>query len=202
MKIFQRAFWLILVSLGMTGCFTPTLHYKLKHDAFYSEVVSSMHLSEDRKQLIFIGSDYYYIFDAPAELLNSLDSPFQKSLFAEFRGFRSDINNHIIGNLTITLDESASREDIENVVELGYEKQVGHPTLMLPLQGKRYRSEYITTGEAEYKLNYTYKITVWEERGSIEKATYTALIPVAVVADGVAICIIIPLIILGGITPH
>ena len=194
--------WAALLSLGMTGCLTHALREKIRNDASYTEEVTSVLMSEDGKKLVFIGDDYHYIFDAPVRLSHSLRSSFRKSLFAKFKGFRVDKNDHIIGNITISLDESASEEDKEKAIRLGYDKQSVGPALELSLQGKRYKSGGVTTDRVGYKLNYTYKITVLEERSSLEKSALTALTPITVLADGVLVITGVSLVILLQVSPH
>ncbi len=199
-----RAFliWAALLSLGMTGCVTHELREKIRNDASYTEEVTSVLISEDGKKLVFIGDGYHYVFDAPVGLSQSLHSSFRKSLFAKFKEFRVDKNDHIIGNITISLDESASQEDKEEAIAVGYEKRSVSPALELSLQGKRYKSGGVATDRAEYKLNYTYKVTVLEERSTLEKAALTAATPIAVLADGVLVIVGVPLIILLQVSPH
>ncbi len=209
MNKYRRAFliWAALLSLGMTGCVTHELREKIRSDASYTEEVTSVLMSEDGKKLVFIGDGYHYVFDAPVGLLHSLRSSFRKSLFAKFKEFRVDKNDHITGNITISLDESASQEDKEEAIKLGYEKRsvspaLDSPALELSLQGERYKSGGVATDRVGYKLNYTYKVTVLEERGSLEKAALTAATPIAVLADGVLVIVGVPLIILLQVSPH
>ena len=200
----RRAFliWSALLSLGMTGCATHELNEKIRNDASYTEEITSVLMSEDGTKLIFIGDDYHYIFDAPVGLSHSLGSSFRKSLFAKFKEFRVDKNDHIIGKITISLDASASQEDKEEAIELGYDKRSVSPALELSLQGKRYKSGGVATDRVEYKLNYTYEITVLEERSSSGKAALTALTPITKLADGLIVIVGVPLVILLGVTPH
>jgi flagellar basal body L-ring protein FlgH len=186
----------------MTGCVTHELREKIRSDASYTEEISSVLMSEDGKKLVFIGDDYHYIFDAPVGLSQSLRSSFQKSLFASFKEFRVDKNDNITGNITISLDESASQQDKEEAIRLGYDKQSVSPVLELSLQGKRYKSGGVTTDRVGYKLNYTYKVPVLEGRSSLEKAALTAATPITVLADGVLVIGGSTLIILLGVTPH
>ncbi len=186
----------------MTGCVTHELREKIRNDASYTEEVSSVLMSEDGKKLVFIGDGYHYVFDAPVVLLHSLRSSFRKSLFARFKKFRVDKNNHITGNITISLDESASQEDKEKAIAVGYDKGSVSPALELSLQGKRYKSGGVAADRVGYKLNYTYKVTILEERSSLEKSALTAATPIAVLADGLLIIGGVPLIILLGVGPH
>jgi hypothetical protein len=194
--------WTALLSLGITGCVTHELREKIRSDASYTEEVTSVLFSEDGEKLVFIGDDYHYVFDVPVRLSLSLHSSFRKSLFAKFKEFRVDKNAHIIGNITITLDESASQKDKKEAIELGYDEESVSPTLELSLQGKRYKSGGVATDRVEYKLNYTYKLTVLEERSSLEKAALTSATPISILADGVLIIGGVSLVILLQVSPH
>ncbi len=191
-----------LFSLGETGCVTHELLENIKSDDSYTEEVKSVLFSQDGEKLVFIGDSHHYIFDMPVELLRSLRSSFRKSLFARFKEFRVNKNNYIVGNITIFLDESASQNDREAAIDAGYVRQLTGPTLDLSLQGMRYRSEGITTKREAYKLHYNYKVTVLEERSSLEKAALTAATPIAALADGTLILIGVPLVILLQVSPH
>jgi hypothetical protein len=194
--------WATLLSLGMTGCFTLGLHERIKYDASYAEEVTSVLMTEDGKKLVFIGDKYHYIFDAPVGLLYSLSSSFRKSLFASFKEFRVDINDRITGNVTISLDESASQEDKDAAIESGFDQRPASPVLEFSLQGKRYYAGGVATDRVGYKLNYNYKVGVLEERSSLEKAALTAMTPITVAADGVLILVGVPLVVLLQVSPN
>lgn len=190
------------LSLGLTGCLTHELRERIKSDSSYSEEVTSVMVSEDGKKLVFIGNGYHYVFDAPIELSLSLNSSFRKSLFAKFKNLRVDKRNNIKGNLTVILDESASQKNKDEAIAFGYANRSGRPDLELSLQGKRYKSGGVATDSVGYKLNYTYRVNVLEERSSLEKTALTAATPISVLADGVLVIGGVPLVILMGVTPH
>lgn len=181
---------------------TYELRAMANSDSSYTEEVASILMSEDGKKLVFIGEDYHYIFDAPVELSHSLRSSFRESLFAKFKEFRVDKNNHVVGKITISLDESASKEDKNEAITLGYDERPVTPALVRSLQGKRYRSGGVAIARIGYKLNYTYQVNVLEERGSLEKAALTAATPIAVLADGTLILVGVPLVILLQVSPN
>ncbi len=191
-----------MLSLGVTGCVTHELREKTRNDSSYTEDVTSVLISEDGEKLVFIGDDYHYIFDAPVGLSHSLRSSFRKSLFFKFREFRVDNNDRITGKLTISLDESASQEDKEEAIKLGYDNRSVSPALELSLQGKRYKSGGVATDTVRHKLNYNYKVTMLEERSFLEKAALTAATPIAILADGVLVILGVPLIILLQVSPN
>ena len=192
----------LLISIGTAGCMTYELRKMAKNDRSYSEEVTSVLMSEDGENIVFIGDDYHYIFDAPLELINSLSSSFRKSLFAKFKDFRVDIQSQVIGTVTIYLDESASQEDKNEAIKIGYEKRPDGPALELTIFGKRYNSGDVTIDNEGYRLNYTYQVKVLEERGSLEKAALTAATPITVLADGALWLVGVPLVILLQISPN
>ncbi len=193
---------ILLFSFGTTGCMTHELRTKAKSDSSYTENVASILMSEDGKSIVFIGDDYHYIFDAPLELIDSLRSPFRKSLFAKFKDFRVDLQNQVVGTVTVVLDESASQKDKSEAINIGYENRNNSPTLELTIFGKRYNSGDVTIDNAGYKLNYTYQVKIREERGLLEKAALTAATPITVLADGALWLVGVPLVILLQVSPH
>lgn len=192
----------LIFPFGLTGCMTHELRTIAKSDSSYNEEVSSILMSEDGKHLVFIGAGHHYVFDASIELLNSLRSPFRKSMFAKFKDFRADINNQVVGTITIYLDESATQEEKSEAIKLGYEEQLVGPALEITIFGHRYKSGDANIEKAGYKLNYTYHVKVYEERGSLEKAALTAATPITVLADGAMFLIGVPLVVLLGISPN
>jgi hypothetical protein len=201
MNKYRRVFLILaaLLSLGMAGCVTPALNKMIKKDTSYAEEVTSVLISEDEKKMVFIGDRYHYIFNAPDVLSSSLKSSFQKSLYFFFEGFWADKNgfwvdknNDTFGKITITLSESASQDDKEEAIELGYnERSEDPPYLVFLLKGKRYRSGGVATDGVEYKLNYS-NVTVLEPRSPLNKAALTALIPITVLIDGVIVIVLAP----------
>ena len=204
MNIFNRPLLalILILPLGMTGCMTHELRTMARSDSSYTEEVTSILMSEDGENIVFIGNDYHYVFDAPVELSNSLRSSFRKSLFAKFKEFRVDTHNQVVGKVTIVLDESASQDDKNEAIKIGYEERPISPTLELSILGKRYSSGNVTIDRSGYKLNYTYQVKVLEERGSLEKAALTAATPITVLADGALFLIAVPLVILLQVSPN
>ena len=202
MNKYRRVFLILaaLLSLGMAGCVTPALNKMIKKDTSYAEEVTSVLISEDEKKMVFIGDRYHYIFNAHDVLSSSLKSSFQKSLYFFFEGFWADKNgfwvdknNDTFGKITITLSESASQDDKEEAIELGYnERSEDPPYLVLLLKGKRYRSGGVATDGVKYKLNYSNVTVVLEPRSSLNKAALTALIPITVLIDGVIVIVLAP----------
>jgi hypothetical protein len=196
MNKYQRVFLILaaLLSLGMAGCVvTPALKKMIKKDTSYAEEVTSVLISKDEKKMVFIGDRYHYIFNAPVVLSSSLQSSLRKSLYFFIEDFWVDKNNYTFGKITITLSESASQDDKEEAIELGYnERSEDPPYLVLLLKGKRYRSGGVATDGVEYKLNYS-NVTVLEPRSPLNKAALTALIPITVLIDGVIVIVVVPL---------
>ncbi|MFB3101129.1 MAG: hypothetical protein ACE1ZM_06765, partial [Gammaproteobacteria bacterium] len=99
-------FIIILVIFTVTGCATSAVLDEMGDDfVIYTEEVSSIFVSEDGKQLVFIGNNYHYVFDVPEQLLLTLKSSFRKSISAHFGKFRIGKNNNIKGKVGIVLNE-------------------------------------------------------------------------------------------------
>jgi len=197
MNKYRRVFLILaaLLSLGMAGCVvTPALKKMIKKDTSYAEEFTSVLISKNEKKMVFIGDRYHYIFNAPVVLSSSLQSSLRKSLYFFIEDFWVDKNNYTFGKITIVLSKSASQDDKEEAIELGYnERTAGPPALVILLKGKRYRSGGVATDGVEYKLNYSNVTVVLEPRSSLNKAALTALTPITVLADGVIVIVVVPL---------
>jgi len=198
-------FIIILVIFAATGCATNAVMDKMDSVVTYTEEVSSILISEDGKQLVFIGNNYHYIFDVPEQLLLTLKSSFRKSISAHFGKFRIDKNNNIKGKVGIVLYEPLSGMQRYEAISIGYESKKDnesrkvnsirysdpnlynrlgeHLANVFILKGTRSKSWGITEGENKYKLNRSYKVTVLDKRGMLEKTAIASLMPIAIGAD-------------------
>ena len=198
-------FIIILVIFVATGCATSTVLDEMDSVVIYTEEVSSILISEDEKQLVFIGNDYHYIFDVPEQLLLTLKSSFRKSISAHFGKFRIGKNNNIKGKVGIVLNEPLSGMQRYEAISNGYELkkdngggkvnsiQYSDPNLynrlgnhlanVFSLKGTRSKSRGITEGKNKYKLNRSYKLTVLDKPGMLEKTVLSSYIPIAIAAD-------------------
>jgi hypothetical protein len=197
-------FIIILVIFAATGCATNAVLDKMNDVVTYTEEVSSILISEDGKQLVFIGNNYHYIFDVPEQLLLTLKSSFSKSISAHFGKFRIG-NNNIKGKVGLVLYEPLSEMHREEAISIGYESkkdnesrkvnsiQYSDPNLynrlgehlanVFILKGTRSKSWGITEGKNKYKLNRSYKITVVDKPGMLKKTVLASYIPIAIGAD-------------------
>jgi hypothetical protein len=199
-------FIIILVIFVATGCATSAVLDEMDDDfVIYTEEVSSILVSEDGKQLVFIGNNYHYIFDVPEQLLLTLKSSFRKSISAHFGKFRIGKNNNIKGKVGIVLNEPLSGMQRYEAISIGYESkkdngsrkvnsiQYSDPNLynrlgdhlanVFSLKGKRSKSRGITEGKNKYKLNRSYKVTVLDKPGMLKKIVLGSYIPIAIGMD-------------------
>jgi len=198
-------FIIILVIFTVTGCATSAVLDEMDDVVIYTEEVSSILVSEDEKQLVFIGNNYHYIFDVPEQLLLTLKSSFRKSISAHFGKFRIGKNNNIKGKVGIVLNEPLSGMQRYEAISIGYESkkdngsrkvnsiQYSDPNLynrlgnhlanVFSLKGTRSKSRGITEGKNKYKLNRSYKVTVLDKPGMLEKTAIASLMPIAMGID-------------------
>ncbi len=198
-------FIIILVIFGATGCATSAVLDEMDSVVIYTEDVSSILISEDEKQLVFIGNNYHYIFDVPEQLLLTLKSSFRKSISAHFGKFRIGKYNNIKGKVGIVLNEPLSGmqryEAISNGYELKkdngggkvisimysdrnlYNKLKDHFANVFSLKGTRSKSWGTKEGEHKYKLNRSYKVTVLDKPGMLKKTVLASYIPIAIGMD-------------------
>ncbi len=196
----------ILIAMNSYGCATNAVLDKMDDDlVIYTEEVSSILVSEDGKQLVFIGNNYHYIFDVPEQLLLTLKSSFRKSISAHFGKFRIGKNNNIEGKVGIVLYEPLSGMQREEAISIGYESKKdkesrkvnsirysdpnlynrlgNHLANVFSLKGTRSKSRGITEGKNKYKLNRSYNVTVLDKRGMLKKTVLASYIPIAMGFD-------------------
>ena len=203
-------FIIILVIFAATGCATTgALRDEMDSVVTYTEEVSSILISEDEKQLVFIGNNYHYIFDVPEQFLLTLKSSFRKSISVHFGKFRIGKNNNIKGKVGIVLNEPLSGMQRYEAISNGYElkkdngggkvnsiqysdrnlyNRLGdHFANVFSLKGTRSKSRGITEGKYKYKLNRSYKVTVLDKRGMLEKTAIASIMPIAIMFDSLIV---------------
>jgi hypothetical protein len=67
----------------------------------YSEIISSILISVDGKNIVVLGKDFHYIFDAPSDLVKILSSPLHKKVEGNLYGFSVNGDNIIKWQLAL-----------------------------------------------------------------------------------------------------
>ncbi|MBI2732080.1 MAG: hypothetical protein HYX44_01830 [Aquabacterium sp.] len=93
------AWSLLQVTLAGTGCSsTPKLTRQT-----YTEKVSTVMITQDKKQFVILGERYHYIFAAPEDLVALLGSPLKAKAAARFQPFLVTVDGVTTGDFHLTL---------------------------------------------------------------------------------------------------
>jgi hypothetical protein len=178
----------------LTGCLTNALLREHR----YGESVSSILISADKKYLVFVGTKYHYIFDAPAILVKTIGSRLHASIHGSLGLFTVDEVGTTTGEYTLMLLSTASEQDRLTASELGFRQR--RPTLDRSpyeysgrLFGRRYAANGLQPGK-EQRLNRTYTVYVSAEQSRIERSAKLLLTPLTLTVDGVLAIATVPLL--------
>lgn len=171
----------------------------------YTEKVSTVMITQDRKQFVVLGEHHHYIFSAPSGLVSLLGSPLQARAEAQFSPFEVELDGAAKGRYHLTLPAQLSEDEAARAKAMAFEQQAdGRWQLDGELTGKRYIQNYtLRTGRIHANLSHTYEVSVEAEETAGEQAAQKLASPIAQTADGmlmvyfaVLVPILIPLIFL------
>jgi len=195
------AWSLLHVTLAGAGCSsTPKITRQT-----YTEKVSTVMITQDKKQFVILGERYHYIFYAPADLVALLGSPLKAKATARFQPFKVQVDGDTTGDFHLTLPADLSEDEVAQAKSMDFERQAdGTWWHDGTLEGKRYiQGHTLRTGRIHANLSHTYEISVEAEETAGEKAAQDMASPIAATADGmlmvyfaVLVPILIPLIFL------
>lgn len=182
----------LVLSIFVTGC-----TFKMFKNYDYNEKLSSVLISQDKKKIVIIGEQYHYIFDAPTELVNALESSIHSKITAGFNGFKVTKDNVISGVIVLSVRELSDIE-FDIAKDIGFEirtiKPAGKPSeryidyRYVSIKGMRYDAkEFRMPNTNNFKLNKPYVVSIEAERTTIEKWLRVPLTPVTVAIDGTVI---------------
>ncbi|MET3106434.1 hypothetical protein AAKU67_000917 [Oxalobacteraceae bacterium GrIS 2.11] len=188
---------LFVALMFLIGCTTPAIEAR-RH---YTENVSSILISQDKQKLVFIGKTYHYIFDAPPELVRTLEMPFHSKVSGELSNFHVDAQAGVTGLYSLRIEGTLNERDRLDATSAGYRPD---PNGQLALSGKiggtRYLEDTSLMGEIKAmrnpkdkldekqsvaeSLNKTYTLTITYDPSSGEKALNKVISPIIVSSDG------------------
>jgi hypothetical protein len=158
----------------------------------HSETVSHFFVTEDARQLVFIGREYHYIFPDASSLIDILNWSDRGLLRGEFSApFRLDSQNVITGTYAISCTcNDVTSGQVRWLEQKGFERaadtegasmfrKVGH------IAGTRYASGGIRF-PTTLPLNDRYEIDIQTDFTSAGIVGRAALTPIAVAEDGIA----------------
>ncbi|GAA0753052.1 hypothetical protein LRH25_26405 [Ideonella azotifigens] len=174
----------------------------------YTETISSLLISQDRKNIVVIGSGYHYIFDAPPGLLALLASPLHARSKGNLSSFRVDAKGKIRGHYTLQIDNLITPSEQDAARSMGFIRGAdpANPeahVLRGELVGQRYLQSTLVSARATEKLNQRYVIEVTAEQSTGDRVAGALSTPVTVATDGVLLLytivlspIVVPLVVL------
>lgn len=167
----------------MSGCTTPAI--EAGHT--YPESVSSLLISKDKQKIVFIGTNYHYVFDAPVDLVKTLELPFHSKVSGTLSSFHVDKKGAVTGVYSLQIEKNGLPEqDLEDAISAGFKPDSsGQLALAAKISGTRYHSGDFEKNAVARKLNKTYAIVVTYEPSIGERAADTLITPIIVSSEGV-----------------
>jgi hypothetical protein len=205
----------------MSGCSTPAID--ASHH--YTEKVSSLLITKDKQKIVFLGTDYHYIFDAPANVVKMLELPFHDKVSGVLSNFHVDKNGKVTGLYSLQVANDLTEKDRRDAILAGFQPDAaGQLILAGQISGTRYHkgdfdkkvaslAETILNTQKDKanaekdavldKLNKTFTITVTYEPSNGEKVADALISPVVSYSEGVfsLYFIGVPLVIAPNLSP-
>jgi hypothetical protein len=138
-----------------------------KHTRTSKEMVSSVLITADEKQLVVMTSRYHYIFEMPPPVLATLKGSFHPYVSATFSELHVDMPGTASGTVSLAVS-SAPDEALASAVAAGFTKTPAGAVFTTALRGHRYTAGDVQP-TAKYKLNRTYEIEVEDDLRNYSK---------------------------------
>lgn len=155
----------------------------------YTEQVAQLLISQDRKQLVVLGDQYHYVFEAPADLLRLLESTLHARLSAAIGPFHVALDGSTQGGYRVFLPADLSADERELAQSLGFLAAEAPSTgwaLERALKGKRYVvGNTFRAARSPHTLNRSYSVAVEAEEAPGQRTVEQLATPVAIASDGV-----------------
>lgn len=201
MNITRRLLMVSVLIQGVSGCVVTKSLFK---DTVYHEKLSTILISEDLRQIVFMGAAYHYIFEAPAGIVESMSSGFHQNITATFDDFHVDSKGVVTGAVLLRLSAQASDAEKISAARLGYTRTTSGTALYCceyaqRISGIRYEANNVLPTLPSQKLNRTYDITITAEQSTAEKAAKTLLTPITATVDGLLVIGAIPLLLIASV---
>ena len=184
----RRRFLLTMVASfapALSGCLTRKLMARSEENA-YVETVSSFLISKDGKTIAVLGDKYHYIFDAPASLVRTLQSPIHLLMFAHIEPFEVAEDGTVSGSYSLHLKEEATEHGKTQARAIGFtQDQWRRLFLKGHLKGQRYSAANFPADRIQ-KFNKPYRVKVYAQQSTADSAKLL-LTPITVTADGIII---------------
>lgn len=181
-------FGALLSISSLAGCASNTSRKRE-----YTERISSVYLTGDAKQMVIIGVDYHYIFDAPPVIANTINSEFQPYVEASFGNFDVHSSHNIQGAFGLKLRDDAPDNLKDQALQAGYYRRASDGAIIAagPIKGKRYSAPPNKDFGHTASLNRTHEIKVTDWSSTRGKSPSS---PVSKTAEGILVIGALPLI--------
>lgn len=178
MKIVRICLQLMLFII-LTGCATHSLWQwgSKRPNKLYKEVVASVLVPLDRKQIVVIGDQYHYIFEVPEDLVNVLDKPRaeRERLEVQLGTFYVQEDSVVVGDVLIA---NAKGESTLSKAE--------RTVFKARIQGLRYGARK-ENSKFPVTLSRKYLVRVSEREPDKLRTVKLLLSPVTLASDGAVI---------------
>jgi len=184
------------------ACFTPQLYNQNTNETrAFEEKINTFLITADGNQIIVVGNQHHYIFNANKTLKFILQWQHKQAVTADFSSFRIDNNQAVTGsyNLKIKAGKKLSIAKRKLLISKGFTEHPVTKNLYYDgnLQGKRYLANAVKIPNTML-LNKTYTIQMLETMpdSATNAVKKILLTPLAIAADGLLILGGTPLLLL------
>jgi len=167
----------------------------------YTEKVSTLLMSHDKKRLVILGERYHYVFDAPPDIVALLASPLKARASARIQPFHVDLDGGTAGRYSLLLPDTLSEDEARQAQAMGFARDPQGAGWQLDnqLEGRRFiQGNTVRAGRTKETLSHQYEVSVEAEETRGEKAAQDLASPIAVTADGmlmVYLAVLVPILI-------
>ncbi|RQP25808.1 hypothetical protein DZC73_01715 [Albitalea terrae] len=152
----------------------------------YSETISSVLISQDRRHLVVIGDHYHYVFDTPAHFAELLASPLHQKVSATLSEFHVSREGDITGRFTLDMDADLSLRDRDTAQALGFvQVDARHLVQYGEMRGRRFVGSALRADRQRSALNHPYTIEISAEEPVGSQVADRLSTPITVTSDGI-----------------
>lgn len=160
---------------GSSGCGNPPRpHWKQN----YMEKVDEVLVTEDRRQIVFLGEGFHYVFDADPVLSRVLGRSVQRELAASFSPFVVEHDRSITGQVRLSLRRPAHPDDQAELVTLGFRSHNYYSSeaasYEAKLVGRRYDAKGFPHKVRLTELNKSYRVQLIDRGGYLDATLHGA----------------------------
>lgn len=176
----------VAVAMTATGCAQTMTAPRPAPIQHYSETISSVLISQDRRHLVVIGDHYHYVFDTPAHFAELLASPLHEKVGATLSEFHVGREGDITGRFTLDMDGDLSQRDHDTAQALGFvQTDARHLVQYGEIRGRRFVGSALRADRQRSALNHPYTIEISAEEPLGSRVADRLSTPITVTSDGI-----------------